>query len=143
MEGSSPANACPAWTKLKKISPGRTRLRSSGATMDGRNSGMADGLHRDLWASSGSSNQAEDSCEIGHKFAAFARAPLAHVDIISKLRQIMFFVRCTQVSCSSRYSARPFSQLRPSNGFTEMDSMVSLSMQRTLTLTPSGCERGM
>jgi hypothetical protein len=38
---------------------------------------------------------------------------------------------------------RALSQCWPSNGVTDIDSMVSLSMQRALTLTPSGCDRGM
>jgi hypothetical protein len=37
-----------------------------------------------------------------------------------------------------RHAARAFSQSRPSNGITVIDAIVPLSMQRTLTLTPSG-----
>lgn len=37
---------------------------------------------------------------------------------------------------------RALSQFWPSKGVTDIDSMVLLSMQRALTLTPSGCDRG-
>src|SRR5271170_1121552 len=77
------------------------------------------------------------------QFCIRGTGDLAHVDIIAGSGLIMFAVRRTQVSVASRYSARPFSQSRPLNGFTDIDSMVSESMQRTLTLIPSGCERGM
>jgi len=39
--------------------------------------------------------------------------------------------------------AGALSQCWPSNGVTDIDATVSLSMQRALTLTPSGCDRGM
>ena len=42
----------------------------------------------------------------------------------------------------SSYAARPFSQSRPLNGLIAMDSMLPSSMQRALTLMPSGCDRG-
>ena len=41
-----------------------------------------------------------------------------------------------------RYSARPFSQSRPLNAVTAIDSIVPPSMQRALTLIPSGWDRG-
>ena len=61
------------------------------------------------------------------------------------LRYVVNARRCVKGDKASgaRYCARPFSQLRPSNGLTVMDSMLPSSMQRAFTLTPSGCERGM
>src|ERR1700722_20953426 len=100
-------------------------------------------LHRDLWASIASSKPAEAPRDLHHRFAPGAQSAPAAVNIIQRRRLIMFVVRRTQVSGTSRYAARPFSQSRPLKGVTDIDSMVPLSMQRALTLTPSGCERGM
>ena len=40
-------------------------------------------------------------------------------------------------------SVRPFSQSRPLNGLIDIDSMLPSSIHRTLTLMPSGRERGL
>jgi len=59
--------------------------------------------------------------------------PVMQCDVHKSMR----YVNSDQVS-GARYWARPFSQSRPSNGMTVMDSMLPASMQRAFTLMPSG-----